>query len=283
MNLAAITAAICTGKESHEDPTKRYVAGVSGGVFYLVLGIFGATLVSIFTAFPSALIAALAGLALLAAIGGALSAAMDLVLPRPAAMSVEHAVREHLTSCAAPVYYVENALINSLLGLLCWDAIFAPLPGAFFHPFHAAPADLARPDFHARRAGLFDVCLNKLGTDEYRDCIRRVFREKAGLQSQFVSWGLLDETLLELALDCIPAEHLKAFFTRILQDVTNHRSGLPDLIQFWPDEQRYQLIEVKGPGDRLQDNQKRWIAFAQNHQMPIAVCYVQWAESSLDL
>lgn len=86
LNLAAITAAICTGKESHEDPTKRYVAGVSGGVFYLVLGIFGATLVSIFTAFPSALIAALAGLALLAAIGGALSAAMAVPADREAAL-----------------------------------------------------------------------------------------------------------------------------------------------------------------------------------------------------
>ena len=205
---------------------------------------------------------------------------IDLILPKLEAMSVERAVREHLTSCAAPVYYVENALINSLLGMLCWDAIFAPLPGAFFHPFHAAPADLARPDFHARRAGLFDECLSKLGTDEYRDCIRRVFREKFGLQSQFVSWGLFDDTLLGLALDCIPAKHLKAFFQRILLDVPNHRSGLPDLIQFWPDEQRYQLIEVKGPGDRLQDNQKRWIDFAQRHQVPIAVCYVQWAEAA---
>jgi hypothetical protein len=205
---------------------------------------------------------------------------IDLILPRPEAMSVEHTVREHLTSSAAPVYYVENALINSMLGMLCWDAIFAPLPGAFFHPFHAAPADLARPDFHARRAGLFDECLNKLGTDEYRDCIRRVFREKFGLESQFVSWGLFDETLLELALECIPAEHLKAFFQRILLDVPNHRSGLPDLIQFWPGERRYQLIEVKGPGDRLQDNQKRWIDFAQRHQVPIAVCYVQWTEAT---
>src|SRR5690554_6019661 len=51
LTLAAITAAICTGKEAHEDPAKRYVAGVSGGVFYLLLGLFGATLVSIFTAF----------------------------------------------------------------------------------------------------------------------------------------------------------------------------------------------------------------------------------------
>ncbi len=202
---------------------------------------------------------------------------IDLILPRPDGMSVEHAVREHLTHDDAPVYYVENALINSLLGLLCWEAIFSPVPGAFFHPFHAGPADLARPDFHARRAELFSECLSKLGTDEYRDCIRRVYQQKFGLQSQFVSWGLFDDTLLDVALDCIPAEHLRAFFQRILQDVPNHRSGLPDLVQFWPSERRYRLIEVKGPGDRLQDNQKRWIDFALRHAVPIAVCYVQWA------
>lgn len=86
LNLAAITAAISTGKESHEDPGKRYIAGVSGGVFYLLLGIFGATLVSVFTAFPSALIAALAGLALLSAIGAALSSAMSVPADREAAL-----------------------------------------------------------------------------------------------------------------------------------------------------------------------------------------------------
>ncbi len=86
LNLAAITAAICTGREAHENPAKRYVAGVSGGFFYLLLGVFGATLVSIFTAFPPALIAALAGLALLAAIGGALSAAMAMPADREAAL-----------------------------------------------------------------------------------------------------------------------------------------------------------------------------------------------------
>lgn len=205
---------------------------------------------------------------------------IDLILPRPEAMSVEHAVREHLTRDDAPAYYVENALINSLLGLLCWEAIFAPVPGAFFHPFHAGPADLARPDFHARRAELFSECLSTLGTDEYRDCIRRMYRQKFGLQSQFVSWGLFDDRLLDVALDCIPAEHLRAFFQRILQDVPSHRSGLPDLVQFWPGERRYRLIEVKGPGDRLQDNQKRWIDFALRHAVPIAVCYVQWAEGT---
>ena len=86
LNLAAITAAICTGREAHEDPGKRYVAGVVGGLCYLVLGIFGATLVSLFAAFPKELIAALAGLALFAAIAGALANAMAVPHDREAAL-----------------------------------------------------------------------------------------------------------------------------------------------------------------------------------------------------
>jgi benzoate membrane transport protein len=86
LNLAAITAAICTGRESHEDPHKRYVAGVVGGLCYLLFGIFGATLVSLFSAFPKELIAALAGLALFAAIAGALTGAMAVPGDREAAL-----------------------------------------------------------------------------------------------------------------------------------------------------------------------------------------------------
>lgn len=86
LNLAAITAAICTGREAHEDLGKRYVAGVVGGLCYLVLGIFGATLVSLFAAFPKELIAALAGLALFAAIAGALTNAMAVPNDREAAL-----------------------------------------------------------------------------------------------------------------------------------------------------------------------------------------------------
>ena len=86
LTLAAITAAICTGREAHEDRGKRYVAGVSGGVVYLLLGLFGATLVSIFTALPAALIAALAGLALLAALATALHGSMAVPRDREAAL-----------------------------------------------------------------------------------------------------------------------------------------------------------------------------------------------------
>lgn len=66
--LAAITAALCTGRDAHADADKRYVAGIANGVFYLVGGAFAGTIVQMFTAFPPALIAALAGLALTGAI-----------------------------------------------------------------------------------------------------------------------------------------------------------------------------------------------------------------------
>lgn len=66
--LAAITAALCTGKDAHPDAGKRYIAGIANGVFYLIGGTFAGTIVQVFTAFPAALIAALAGLALIGAI-----------------------------------------------------------------------------------------------------------------------------------------------------------------------------------------------------------------------
>lgn len=68
VNLAAITAAICTGKEANEDPAKRYVAGIFCGLIYILIGIFGGAIALLFSALPKELIATLAGLALIGAI-----------------------------------------------------------------------------------------------------------------------------------------------------------------------------------------------------------------------
>jgi benzoate membrane transport protein len=76
INLAAITAAICMGREAHEDPAKRYLASVFAGAFYLLVGVFGATVGALFAAFPRELVLAVAGLALFGTIGGGLATAM---------------------------------------------------------------------------------------------------------------------------------------------------------------------------------------------------------------
>lgn len=76
LNLSAITAAICMGPEAHKDPRRRYTAAVSCGALYIVIGIFGAVITGLFTAFPKELVVAIAGLALLGTIGSGLSTAL---------------------------------------------------------------------------------------------------------------------------------------------------------------------------------------------------------------
>lgn len=85
-NIAAITAAIATGREAHEDPTRRWGAGIAAGCFYVLVGVFGVTLAAVFMAFPATFITTLAGLALLGTIGGALASAMADPASREAAL-----------------------------------------------------------------------------------------------------------------------------------------------------------------------------------------------------
>ena len=86
VNLAAITAAICTGPEAHADPSKRYVAGVACGLCYLTVGVFGAALVGVFMTLPGALIAVVSGLALFGAIISGLTQSMEDASRREAAL-----------------------------------------------------------------------------------------------------------------------------------------------------------------------------------------------------
>ena len=193
-------------------------------------------------------------------------------------LRVEQATQLALVAAepGASVFYVENTLINSLFGLLCWPALFAPLPGAFFHPFQRGPADLHAADFVERRAPLFEACLAELETGAWRATIEARYAGKAGIQAPFVAWPALSAELLALALDCFPAAHLRLWFERLLRDPIANRSGLPDLVRFWPQERRYELIEVKGPGDRVQDNQRRWLAYCAEHRIPVTVLHVRW-------
>ncbi|MCJ0765946.1 benzoate/H(+) symporter BenE family transporter [Variovorax terrae] len=86
LNLSAITAAICMGREAHEDPARRYTAAVSCGAIYVVIGIFGAAVTGLLTAFPKELVAAIAGLALLGTIGGGLATSLREEPHREAAL-----------------------------------------------------------------------------------------------------------------------------------------------------------------------------------------------------
>jgi benzoate membrane transport protein len=86
LNLSAITAAICMGPQAHADPGRRYTAAVACGALYVLIGLFGAAVTGVLMAFPKELVAAIAGLALLGTIAGALTTAMADEAQREAAI-----------------------------------------------------------------------------------------------------------------------------------------------------------------------------------------------------
>ncbi|MCT6721217.1 benzoate/H(+) symporter BenE family transporter [Acidovorax sp. K2F] len=86
LNFSAITAAMCMGPEAHADRRRRYTAAVACGAIYVAIGLFGAVITGLLTAFPKELVVAIAGLALLGTIGNGLAAALQDESHREAAL-----------------------------------------------------------------------------------------------------------------------------------------------------------------------------------------------------
>ncbi|MBC3412995.1 benzoate/H(+) symporter BenE family transporter [Pseudomonas sp. SWRI107] len=122
-NIAAITAAICTGKEAHEVPSKRWIAGIAAGVFYILVGVFGVTLAAVFMAFPATFITTLAGLALLGTIGGSLASAMAEGKTRDAALITFLAAAANINLLG-----VGGAFWGLVIGLLAYGVLNGRLP-----------------------------------------------------------------------------------------------------------------------------------------------------------
>jgi benzoate membrane transport protein len=110
LNPGAVTAALCTGPEAHPRAERRYVAGIAGGVAYLLLGSVAGSVVALFSTLPRELVATLAGLALFPSIANALGTALAAPDARDAAL----------------VTFIVGASGMSLLGLgaAFWSLVF---------------------------------------------------------------------------------------------------------------------------------------------------------------
>ncbi|MDM1697153.1 benzoate/H(+) symporter BenE family transporter [Thiopseudomonas alkaliphila] len=113
LNLAAISAAVCTSQEAHDDPSKRYMAGVFAGLFYLTLGILGGTVAGLFAALPKVLVMVIAGLALLNTIANGLVTALQQTSEREAA-----AVTFLLTASGITLFGIGAAFWGLIAGVI---------------------------------------------------------------------------------------------------------------------------------------------------------------------
>jgi len=173
--------------------------------------------------------------------------------------NVERRVLQDLIGNGGSGWHVENTLFSTLLGLAFWECIFAPVSGMFSHPFQAAPRDLYWPDFRRRRELLIAARLRALREPgALWQNINHTIDTKYGLSCALVSWSIARSDVLSAVQQRMTAEQLLGVFDYMLTDLSQTRSGLPDLFVAYP-SRRFELVEVKGPGDQLQPNQRIWL------------------------
>ena len=194
-------------------------------------------------------------------------------------INIENNVAGFLSNEKNQCFHLENHLFCGLFGLFFWDIIFSSQIDAFFNPYQLGPRDLWSNEFYHKRRTLIDNRLATLKKDsgtEWTDIIRRHFKEKQGVANYFVHWAAWSDTLLDAITHVIPANHLAVIFTKMLENPGYYRSGFPDLLLI--SDNNYQLWEVKGPTDKLQSNQKRWLAYFHDQRIPAGVIHVQWQD-----
>lgn len=181
-------------------------------------------------------------------------------------MPIEQYAASLCTASGGTAWHLENDLPMAIFALAYWSWMFAPVEGAFLHPFQVGPQDLFWPDFFAARA---NMCPDPLARP-LKARLRRAARAKAGTANRLFSWHRCPLEVVETVIDAMPEADLRTLLAIVRDDLAGKRSGFPDLtVVYGPG--RYEFIEVKGPTDQLQAHQHLWIQALRAGGLPVRV------------
>ncbi|MCH2174530.1 MAG: VRR-NUC domain-containing protein [Lentisphaeria bacterium] len=172
-------------------------------------------------------------------------------------------------------YYVENSLFAPMFTLFFWDFIFCDVPGAFTNPFQYRPHDFYEHDFWAKRNVQLNIDWFKAYVHNNLNKFWYNWTTKKNTLAPFIYWPVLTKELLDQVFLNISHTKLAHIFLHLAKDMRGNKSGFPDLI-FFPNKGGVKLFEVKGPGDSLQKNQKRWLSFFEGIELNAEVVNVRW-------
>ncbi|EFJ07612.1 hypothetical protein SELMODRAFT_429676 [Selaginella moellendorffii] len=166
----------------------------------------------------------------------------------------------------------ESGIWLTLFGLLMWDVIFSDVPDVFQTPFQTAPLDLCTDSFYPVRSSLIESRLQAIRDAGARQLVAETWAEHYGTSCSGVNWEkYLLEDLQTIAV-CIGDPGLSAICKLLAEDHSNWTAGMPDLL-LWK-EKEAKLAEVKGPGDRLSEQQVAWFLILSDANVPVELCKV---------
>ncbi|XP_055814033.1 fanconi-associated nuclease 1 homolog isoform X2 [Solanum dulcamara] len=176
--------------------------------------------------------------------------------------------------------HTESGIWLTIFGLLMWDIIFADVPNVFRTKFQTAPLDLETDSFYEVRRGLVESLLDKIEHGMAEELLIMSWESHVGTACRGVKWDKHSLSELRAAVTCIGGPCLASICRNLAQDYRSWSSGMPDLL-LWRFHDDYRgeakLVEVKGPRDRLSEQQRAWLLFLMDCGFNVEVCKVSHA------
>ncbi|KIY50727.1 hypothetical protein FISHEDRAFT_56908 [Fistulina hepatica ATCC 64428] len=157
-------------------------------------------------------------------------------------------------------FHSENMVLTTIFGLLFWDILFSPVPGAFVTPFQVAPLDLVEDSFYFARKTLIDKRMEEIRYGDAKEILLR--HDNTYRDTNTFCTG------------CLGGDALCHVCKLFCDDYRGRRSGMPDLIVWDIKRKECRFVEVKGPNDRASETQQRWFDSLLAANIQVDLCHV---------
>ncbi|XP_073048729.1 fanconi-associated nuclease 1 homolog isoform X3 [Primulina eburnea] len=173
--------------------------------------------------------------------------------------------------------HTESGIWLTIFGILLWDIIFADVPNVFRTKFQTAPLDLETDNFYEVRKSLVEELLDKIREGMAEEILITAWESHFGTACRGVNWEKHSLSDLRAVVTCMGGVSLAAICRHLAQDYRSWSSGMPDLL-LWRLHDCYKgeakLVEVKGPNDRLSEQQRAWLLVLIDCGFNVEVCKV---------
>lgn len=167
--------------------------------------------------------------------------------------------------------HLENHLPLGLTALAYWEVLFMPVSGAFTHLFQQGPHDLYLDDFVVPRRAAIEARSAELhAATDVADLLLQTWDKKYGTANAMMVWQAFPRDLLARILGAMPKHHLLSLTQAVIECPGRSRTGFPDLFVQHPSGD-CEFIEVKGPSDQLQPQQRAWFTRLDGLGIPASV------------
>ncbi|KAK2991082.1 hypothetical protein RJ640_022468, partial [Escallonia rubra] len=171
--------------------------------------------------------------------------------------------------------HTESGIWLTIFGLLMWDIIFSDVPNVFRTKFQTAPLDMETDNFYEARKSLIESFLKNIQDGMAEEILIASWESHLGTACRGISWDKHSLSELRAIVACVGGPCLASICRHLAQDYRNWSSGMPDLL-LWRFHGEYsgeaKLVEVKGPRDRLSEQQRAWLLFLIDSGFNAEVC-----------